>query len=613
MTAPDPPSTGVAPQLDPLALMIRFPDVTPDRLWEFAWSASEIPRWFGSTRPGPQSGSQVRLGTGLGAVRTGRLHVLACGTGGTRRAVSLALDPRSSGRPSTKVTISVSHFGERGAALRIEESGFTSPEARATALSAWREASTQLREDVRTAAARDHNPRQAVVVFHGMGNQRPGETLQALAHSGIFTPGAGSSAQDVWIKPDRITADFELHVCSFEATAGQDQPRTDVYEAYWAPEVSGTSTSQVTAWVIAMLTRFRGVPAPLRASLWLLRVLVLTVAAGMVLVQTGRWQLPAVFSSAVVGLIGVTLLGVAKSWYAGVLGDVARYLRPVPDNIHTRTRMRQKGIDLLNGLHDDGRYDRIVVVAHSLGSVVAYDVLTHLWVQRHREHDRPNRPAFRDIRASEREAAAGPGAAPVDRDAGRVQAVQNRAWRRMRRNTQPWLITDFVTIGSPLAHAPLLLRDSDEQFRLAIADRVLPACPPVLETEERSQHRRFSYERPYRTQTGHPKTFTMLHHAAVFAVTRWSNLYFTSRALGLKGDPIGGPVAPIFGSWVNDIGLSTDRLLIAAHTGYWVRGITPNDVHLDRLRSALHLDVGGQLAQVRRGMPLRLPDSATGT
>jgi hypothetical protein len=41
--------------------------------------------------------------------------------------------------------------------------------------------------------------------------------------------------------------------------------------------------------------------------------------------------------------------------------------------------------------------------------------------------------------------------------------------------------------------------------------------------------------------------FRTYHHAAPFAVTRWTNLYFKSGVGGLAGDIVAGPVAPLFG------------------------------------------------------------------
>lgn len=69
----------------------------------------------------------------------------------------------------------------------------------------------------------------------------------------------------------------------------------------------------------------------------------------------------------------------AQYFLLSYLGDAARYLSPSPRNISLRQQVRANGIKLLRHLHASGRYDRIVVVGHSLGSVIGYDILKHYW------------------------------------------------------------------------------------------------------------------------------------------------------------------------------------------------------------------------------------------
>ena len=57
------------------------------------------------------------------------------------------------------------------------------------------------------------------------------------------------------------------------------------------------------------------------------------------------------------------------------LGDAARYFRASPGNVLVRREIRKQAVDTLDTLHNWGTYDRIIVVAHSLGTVVAYDML----------------------------------------------------------------------------------------------------------------------------------------------------------------------------------------------------------------------------------------------
>ena len=65
------------------------------------------------------------------------------------------------------------------------------------------------------------------------------------------------------------------------------------------------------------------------------------------------------------------------------LGDAARYLSN-PQNVMVREQIRADGVDLLRALHNQGDYERIIVVGHSLGSVIAYDIVGYLW---HEYHD----------------------------------------------------------------------------------------------------------------------------------------------------------------------------------------------------------------------------------
>ena len=73
--------------------------------------------------------------------------------------------------------------------------------------------------------------------------------------------------------------------------------------------------------------------------------------------------------------------GLNASLLETVLGDVGRYFRASPANIAVRWATRRLGVETLERLHADDRYDRIVVVAHSLGSVIAYDVLRAFWAR----------------------------------------------------------------------------------------------------------------------------------------------------------------------------------------------------------------------------------------
>jgi hypothetical protein len=66
-----------------------------------------------------------------------------------------------------------------------------------------------------------------------------------------------------------------------------------------------------------------------------------------------------------------------------VVGNAARYLDSAPANVGVRQTIRTECMRLLEDLNnsDDPGYSRIVVVGHSLGSVIAYDALRLMWAK----------------------------------------------------------------------------------------------------------------------------------------------------------------------------------------------------------------------------------------
>src|SRR4030095_14184873 len=130
--------------------------------------------------------------------------------------------------------------------------------------------------------------------------------------------------------------------------------------------------------------------------------------------------------------------------------------------------------------------------------------------------------------------------------------LQVEAWRELRLYDNPWCISDFVTAGSPLAHGMLLLASSRDDFDNRKQQRELPTCPPVRDDKG------YAYAAPEPTDIGEGKKFTplVLHHAAPFAVTRWTKFDFPAR-LGLFGDLVGGPLQEAFGPGILDVKVRT--------------------------------------------------------
>src|SRR5262249_23493330 len=174
-------------------------------------------------------------------------------------------------------------------------------------------------------------------------------------------------------------------------------------------------------------------------------------------------------------------------------GRVVRYSKADPDNIAARQAVRERGLKLLGALHEGTHYKRIIIASHSLGTMLAHDLLSYFWAQR----EAPRRiaetsPEFAALCELERAAAA------VDRPNPTAAALDQyyEAQRRLRvalaarpappaQNPQAlpdprWLITDFVTLGRPLAHAEFLIAASADDLAKRKFERE-PESPPLRE------------------------------------------------------------------------------------------------------------------------------------
>ena len=118
-------------------------------------------------------------------------------------------------------------------------------------------------------------------------------------------------------------------------------------------------------------------------------------------------------------------------------------------------------------------------------------------------------------------------------------------------------------MGSPLTHAAMILTPSQLIFEKRKSQRELPTCPPQIDLED--EHFAFavnfskSYDKKIKVKC--------LHHAAHFAATQWTNIYF-------ENDWIGGSLANEFGAGIKDIQVIagskwTAKIPLASHTKYW--------------------------------------------
>lgn len=483
--------------------------------------------------------------------------------------------------------------------------------------------------------------KQAVVIIHGIGEQIPMETLTSFVDA-VWTQdeslvdrdkpdpdtGIGPRSRNAsWSRPDRRNRSFELRVITTEAD--KDGKRTDFYEYYWGHLIVDTRWAQVRAWIIELMLRnpLRDVPRGVLPA-WILLWLI-ALAGGIGFLVTLR-PTPAGVQGSWLGAIAVALGTALLGWLMGFLvsyfGDVARYVKAKPANVARRQEIRENGVALLEtliGLKPDGTleseadraYDRIVVVAHSLGTIIAYDILTHAFARVNKILDPAVSPFPQAARVALEEMVrqglkTPPRGASLNQWIADFQRAQAAARAELNATGNPWIVSDFVTLGSPLTHAEFLMVRDRAGLGEAKRQRILPSCPPTLEYDGTTKKHHFTYRGGLSGlgRDADPAAPRMPHHAAPFAYTRWSNLYSPARAI-LWGDIISGRLADAFGlekdgrtvlHGIRDIAvmpgddpagkrIPSDRRPFFPHTRYWTPRAGTESPHIATLRAVLRL------------------------
>ena len=487
--------------------------------------------------------------------------------------------------------------------------------------------------------------KQAVVVIHGMGEQIPMETLTGfvdtvwtvdkdLVDQGKPDPNTGRKRTAVrnasWSKPDPRNRSYELRVVTTES--GLNRRRTDFYEYYWAHLIVDTTWAQVRAWIFELMLRNPARDVPRRVlPVWI--ILWLVALGGL---AAFLWTLKPTLDDgggvkgswpgAIAVAAGTAVLGWLLGFLVSYFGDVARYVKAKPLNVARRQEIRENGVQLLEtlmGIRPDGTrgdcdYDRIVVVAHSLGTIVAYDILTHAFARVNTIVDPTVNPfpqaARAALEAMIRDAAAKPPTGKQKEEwIESFQKAQAAARMELNRTGNPWIVSDFVTLGSPLTHAEFLMVRDRERLADAKRQRILPTCPPTLEYDGTTKNHHFTYRSPEVKGLGKDdvlESARIPHHAALFAYTRWSNVY-SPHSLIAWGDIISGPLAEAMGMEADGRTVSgiVDRAVMPAldpsgaplpgedrpfftHTKYWTAYAWPPawpNRHIAVLRAVLRL------------------------
>ena len=102
-----------------------------------------------------------------------------------------------------------------------------------------------------------------------------------------------------------------------------------------------------------------------------------------------------------------------------------------------------------------------------------------------------------------------------------------------------------------------------EDFKRKKDQREFPTSPPQLDHSDNH----FSFDASYIATDDTRVTVKILHHAAHFAMTRWTNIFY-------ENDWIGGKLDAEFGKGIVDIAVQAKKksirsIPLATHTRYW--------------------------------------------
>src|SRR5690606_20581390 len=153
-------------------------------------------------------------------------------------------------------------------------------------------------------------------------------------------------------------------------------------------------------------------------------------------------------------------------------GDAASYLSAQTETVQSRQGVRNRGLALLKALHEDPEYDRVIVIAHSLGSVLAYDLLHILWREVGPTKDNP---PCAEAEAAVAAVDAFVAKAPADQWSpelvAQYQALQWAAFEALSRQKgtvggvgSGWKVSDLITLGTPFSSAEFLITDGRADF-----------------------------------------------------------------------------------------------------------------------------------------------------
>lgn len=224
--------------------------------------------------------------------------------------------------------------------------------------------------------------KKAVVIIHGIGEQKPFETLDAFVRTFVSVYETENKTAPFSLSREHCLVAFPgwVESCVSLKSKPEAGDKIDIYEYYWSYMTQRQITfSEILGWLFDVAkgssggTDEKGLEVKFKKLKYLCRMLsavgllraVISIPLSVLIVIPPLWRkITAFLSKPVVDFFGDVVL------YAS--SDQKSKFFPI------RQKILEEGVKKVKHILEKLDYNEIVLAGHSLGSVIAYDILDRL-------------------------------------------------------------------------------------------------------------------------------------------------------------------------------------------------------------------------------------------
>jgi hypothetical protein len=410
-----------------------------------------------------------------------------------------------------------------------------------------------------------------------MGEQHPITTLREFVEpiTEYYKKNKLDNDEDIffWESPDNETGNFDSRKMTMKGK--KKIIKTDFFEFYWAHHMNNTSWGHIKDWIFNIMLRLPTQRLFLPFIFFWIIIVILILLLLFIIIKQHEFIIKNLTEIILILLLIVLLLkvitnAITQNFFYDILGDAGRYINPSPKNISNQIAIRKAGFKLLKKISESGKYSRIVLIGHSLGSVIAYDLIKLLWIEYCESYDptkvatlfkNKNTKILRDVYCSDE---AGKKVDGTNDNLYVFRNAQNKSFNYLNLIGNKWLITDLVTIASPLTHIDHIFIGKKDLFEKIKKQTEYPTCPPEKHVAISNIIKSRIIKVP---EVVNPLNIPHFSYLSPFLATKWTNFYYSF-------DYLGGPLKDKFGKGLKDVEIKNKnwffmRMYPKGHTDYW--------------------------------------------